>query len=462
MTKENGNILWTVELYSRAKQFEEDCERAFLPLLSPRDIRDLCESGAGLLYLLRTHATAVWERGLKDFAGLQLTDDVEKPWEDRSWSDILEMWGHALDIEEALLAGTHDVGDFFRQNLAAFAREHESKEWYKTTKRWIESFFGRSVSLARKISSELYAELKQVEFKKNPMPRLVLIEYALVAFEYCFLQHAAAVGPYLPPADYSLDDFPFPWDDGNVDVELAPAPGVLRTKLRTGSVLCSFRPRRKSTSASVIKWKLEGSEQFAGYGCESYKNFLFETWDYETGEFLGEWETDQMAYWLVTGGPWCFSIGYDACEVERLSFPLFANEDYEQLANRIVELVRNNRAKWWPGRVRWSYVKELDDLIIQLRDTRRIQQVKQKGPIMDTSSTDHKGIDVSEIPCEHKSPPMSLKVLAGYFGRDTNARKVSMMIRRGSIKAEMITRESYFFDLRTLPAYVQKQIKQVK
>jgi hypothetical protein len=64
------------------------------------------------------------------------------------------------------------------------------------------------------------------------------------------------------------------------------------------------------------------------------------------------------------------------------------------------------------------------------------------------------------IPSESKSPPLSLKEMAGYFGKSTTVPKINTMIRNGSIEVEKIHRQSYYFNLDTLPKYVREKIEQ--
>lgn len=470
MAEEKHNVSLIVEIYVRANRFKEGCESQFLPLVSPASVGLSCFVYGKLLYLLKKFAPTIWEVDFKDFEKLEFADDFEKQLEfpeeleklrDIKWSNILQLWGYACDIEDNLI-GVGELNKFYRQILVSLRKnerwiinEYEYKElakWNRNAQGWFEHFLKRSSGILFRIMNSLAIFLNRVDVNENPTARLALIEQFLLETEYNFFRNAQAIGPYMPSEDYP----PNCWNDGSVDINLSSKPGTLRAEIIGGrKIRCSFSPDGKNSKP--IEWILEGGEKVCGYGREDYKIELFYTWHYTTGKLLGDWKTDKRAFWVLDCGPEFKSYAEHAIE---LSLPLFNNSDYEQLAKNIIKVVKNNQPEWWPGEVQWSYVADLDRIIHECRIARKIYQAKDEKYSSDLISVDEVHKQAPQISAEFKSPPMSLKELAGYFGQGTNPPKIRTMMRIGSIKSEPINRQSYYFDLRTLPQYVQDKIKE--
>lgn len=469
---EKQNVSMIVEIYVRANRFKEGCESQFLPLVCPADVGRSCFVYGKLLYLLKKFAPTIWEEYFKYFVKLEFADDFEKQLEftegsehqrDIKWSNILQLWGYALDIENNLIDGG-DLDESFRQSLVSLRKneewtpqvyESESRElakWNRNASNWLEYFYKRSCCILGRVINSLDKFLNGVDVNENPTARLALIEQFLLETEYNFFRNAQAIGPYMPSEDYP----PNYWNDGMVDIDLGSKPGTLRAEIIGGrKIRCSFSPDGKNSKP--IEWILEGGDEVCGYGREDYKREVFETWNYTTGKFLGRWQTDKRAFWFLDCDPEFKSYIEHVIE---LSLPLFKNKDYKELARNIIKTVTNDQPEWWPGEVQWSYVAELDRMIQECRLARNIyNQVNDEIPFVSIESNKIFKPAI-QIPAEFKSAPMSLKELAGCFGQGTNASKIRTMMRIGSIKFEMINRQSYFFDLRTLPQYVQDKIKE--
>lgn len=302
--KEKQNVSVIAELYTKANQFKEDCEITFWPHIDSAKIRDVCYAGGELLYIIKKFAPTLWEEWMKEFVNLEFPDDFEEQWEDRNWSNIMQLWGHALDIENNLSGG--DLDDYFRRNLALLIengrlKEYESRaEWYMTPKDWIKWFYERTFHILYTLIQGLEIFLKGVDVKENPIARLVLIEQFLRETEFGFFRSAQAIGPYMPldvdcPSSGYCASY---WNDGSVDVDLGTQPGTLRTEVIGGpKIRCSFTP--DGDPQKPIGWILEGQEEIKGCNREIYKREVFTTWHYTTGKYLGQWQTDKRAYWFL-------------------------------------------------------------------------------------------------------------------------------------------------------------------
>ena len=461
--KEKQNVSLIAELYTKANRFKEGCESQFLPLVCPADVGRSCFVYGKLLYLLKKFAPTIWEGHFKDFVKLEFADDFEKKLEftegfeyqrDIKWSNILQLWGYALDIENNLIDGG-DLDESFHQDLVRLRKNEEwilnDGTWSAKAQRWLDRFYTRSSCVLGRVINSLDKFLNEVDVNENPTARLALIERLLLEMEYEFFREAQAIGPYMSSEDY----LPNSWNDGTVDIDLGSESGTLRTSIIGGrKIRCSFSPDGKNSTP--IEWILEGGDEVCGYGREDYKWQVFDTWNYTTGKFLGQWQAERPAHWFLESAPVIERYAENAME---LSLPLFKNNDYEQLAKNIIKVVKNNQPEWWPGEVRWSYIADLDRIIHECRLARKIYQAKDKMFSSDLISIGEVPKPALQIPAEFKSPPMGLKELAGYFGQDTTAPKIKTMMRIGSIKFEEITRQSYYFDLRKLPAYVQEKIE---
>lgn len=317
MAEEKHNVSLIVEIYVRANRFKEGCESQFLPLVSPANVGRSCFVYGKLLYLLKKFAPTIWEGHFKDFVKLEFVDDFEKKWEftedfeyqrDIKWSNILQLWGYALDIENNLFDGG-DLDEPFHQCLMSLRKneewtpqvyESESRElakWNRNASNWLEYFYKRSSCILGRVINSLDKFLNGVDVNENPTARLALIEQFLLETEYDFFRDAQAIGPYMPSDDYP----PNCWNDGTVDIDLGSKPGTLRAELIGGQkIRCSFSPDVKNSKP--IEWILEGSDEVCGYGREDYKMEVFDTWNYTTGKFLGDWKTDKRAFWFFTFG----------------------------------------------------------------------------------------------------------------------------------------------------------------
>ena len=378
----------------------------------------------------------------------------------------LDIWGHVLDVCGGTVSGDAETlvfGDELRQFCASMLDEKgDIKEWdgHETARQshMTADFLRRSCFMLGQMRTNVLNRLSEVDVNEHPNARLTTIAYRLRAFGNTFMRDAKAIGPYSPvacsPGSYHQDIL---HECCDVESEIGSEPGILQTEQVGDSIQFNFR----SKSGNTVKWEITewtGSIASKDDLIGQYAGVLFGTWSYTTGEFLGylDYETEQRAHWYVSDDS---QIIKAADETEDEAYPLIANKDYELLANRAIEIVRNNQPAWNEGRVQWSYIRDLDEVVRAFEHARRVYEVKHGISNPSASVRKREGRPTDDIPAEYKSPPMSLKEMAGYFGNNVKWAKIKTMIRSGSIKAEEITRESYYFDLRTVPAYVKGKIE---
>ena len=211
----------------------------------------------------------------------------------------------------------------------------------------------------------------------SPCEQLVLVKEAVEKFEQMFLAHSSANGLYSANIP-SEGAWCFPWHDVcegyeggeemHIYADLGPDKGILHTIfLNTREhkqIRCDFeKVEPKASEPNAISWWLG---QNYTYNWLEYKQMVFETWSYAGGNYLGSTETHDKAYWFI-GDPSDVSyINHYADAVEQVVSSLLTNKDYELLAKDIIKTVRNDQPEWHSGRVRWTYIKELDELIREL------------------------------------------------------------------------------------------------
>ena len=125
----------------------------------------------------------------------------------------------------------------------------------------------------------------------------------------------------------------------------------------TGKISCRFRPETGGKELSFT---------YPETSCDltEYERLLFSKWSYDDGYALDENERSR-AVWFIEDQSIADRFQDIAEKVDGLlntdarSFPLV-------LPAEVLSTIRNNRPKWKPSRVSWSYVRELDERILDL------------------------------------------------------------------------------------------------
>jgi len=85
---------------------------------------------------------------------------------------------------------------------------------------------------------------------------------------------------------------------------------------------------------------------------------------------------------------------------------------------------------------------------------------KVRSLLRNETTENHRDASASqEIPCEHRSAPLSLKRMAELWGGDITAKKLRAMIDNRRLHVDRINRQTFVFDTRDLPSYVVEEMR---
>ncbi|MHC4152581.1 MAG: hypothetical protein ACYSSP_10865, partial [Planctomycetota bacterium] len=436
------------------------------PPLSPYEVFEICCNGVFILRKLDSLSPSIINNsllllslhkiGIPKLPRPNPKNLIEQP----EFHECASVWGKALDLF------MHPKGienwEVYCSNLVNYEteirNEKENPKKYKNkigpaTKEWIQiyktvmrRFHDKCRELFVHVEGDLKSELLRYNFEQDPDAHLMAIYIALKQFKKAFLQEdIVAIGPFLPSENDSWSLHAM-----SIGVEIGSEPGTLEIENLAFSPNFRFTPR----NGEVIECQIHYDE----WDGEWAENELFNVWSYSTGEHNRPEKIEGKAYLLLKPGIEYLRERADSLIKEAL--PLCKIADFKHLVDKVTKVARNGKPQWWPGRIQWSYIKELDEVIREFEYYRKRYELEH-GVVrsgLDTLIFPKKNITSEKIPSESKSPPLSLKEMAGHFGKNTTVPKITAMIRSGSIKVEKINRQSYYFDLETLPAYVRKKI----
>ncbi len=99
--------------------------------------------------------------------------------------------------------------------------------------------------------------------------------------------------------------------------------------------------------------------------------------------------------------------------------------------------------------------KLLDDLSRPevIADLEKLHEKLTKAKLSKTGEIE------KEIPCEQRTPPLSLSRMAQYWGGDMTAKKVRSMVDKGLLRVIQINRQTYIFDTSLLPKHVLEKVR---
>jgi hypothetical protein len=120
---------------------------------------------------------------------------------------------------------------------------------------------------------------------------------------------------------------------------------------------------------STCRFKAQGGKEISWKNpvanLEQFERLLFGTWCIDDGKSLESYE-DSNAVWCLNDPNEADSLDELASRVETLLLPLFKDNNYKPIATRAIHVIRNGQPRWRPGRVQWSYIKDLDSVIKEL------------------------------------------------------------------------------------------------
>jgi hypothetical protein len=122
---------------------------------------------------------------------------------------------------------------------------------------------------------------------------------------------------------------------------------------------CSFKP----AEGEATSWTERSIRSQ-----RAYERILFQTWSYNDG-----YSPDRMgkpAEWHIISAN-AAALESKASEIEDTLLAVRLFDDCKVLAERALQVLRNNNPRWSEGQVQWSYLKELDAVIKKLEFARK-------------------------------------------------------------------------------------------
>lgn len=141
------------------------------------------------------------------------------------------------------------------------------------------------------------------------------------------------------------------------------APGLLRItpKGEGGEVTCTYTWNRGS-KARHQSWIRSTAAM-----CREYEDSLFETWSYDTGEYLrtpGD-SAQPKACWVIADA--------EAKDLESICRPadailekLGTHPAYSPLVEDVAKILRAGEGTWGPRNLAWTHIRDLDQLVCKL------------------------------------------------------------------------------------------------
>ena len=148
----------------------------------------------------------------------------------------------------------------------------------------------------------------------------------------------------------------------NESDELKGAAGVLELVFHshTEKISCIFKPRH---GQEKLSWT-----HYERYCLDEYERLLFSTWSYDTGFTLDRDESSE-AVWYIDDQSTADRLEDITKKVSKILNLVTEPKGLAFTAACTIGTVKNQKPKWKPGRVDWSYIKELDKRISDLEDT---------------------------------------------------------------------------------------------
>ena len=144
--------------------------------------------------------------------------------------------------------------------------------------------------------------------------------------------------------------------------------GLLTVLLRRegGSAICTYAWTSDSVEYSR-SWTFKTSALKG-----TYEQCLFRTWSYDTGECLqnGDGSSNDRACWMLQSSE-AAHLRTVSQHAETLLSALHGNPVCRGLVEAVTCVVRNNSMKWRPTELPWTYIRQLDQVLGQLKSVCR-------------------------------------------------------------------------------------------
>jgi hypothetical protein len=295
-------------------------------------------------------------RPLQSFVASKPDDNIKaasKP-NGKQW---LSDWGLSLE-----LAGLFDRGREFCCSLAQLMKKPESKASLDKWKEWqqlgyVKKFYDSTFELSKGLYQTPLGIIAYCDAKANPELRLLVLFCLLEEFRKMFIKHLTVNGPYNlnHGAFGALGEF----SEEKAFGKLAIAP--------LGKIIhCQFKTQDKKK----FDWDI------ITRGWAKYEERLFDLFN-------------KMA-----------------SDIEKFSIPLLALGEYKQEIESVLKIIRNGSAKWYPCKIEWTYLKNLDSVINGIRTKGKLLEIEKGAKCEAFELTDviealkryRKSKDISELP----------------------------------------------------------------
>ena len=193
----------------------------------------------------------------------------------------------------------------------------------------------------------------------------------------------------------SIGDFPWDFWDFHPDM-IENRKGVFQLKFLsgTGKLSCTFRSGFGMEEGDLRKWthELVGRNKQQS-NISEYEELLFSIWSYDIGQALDRRDSSE-ANWYIPDFATANRLEHIAERIDGIMNTILEHLDLCFGVGDVGSIVRNRKPKWCPGRISWSYVKELDEKIrefeSELRSKRTERETKPVNDKADSmTSNDH-------------------------------------------------------------------------
>jgi len=141
---------------------------------------------------------------------------------------------------------------------------------------------------------------------------------------------------------------------------------------------CFFRANADSEE---IDWQYPEEWDHEGdYDLRCYEDTLFSIWDYRTGHSIEPGE-DSKSVWYIEDIGDANRLEDIGEKLDKLLLPVCQIKGYRFTAVEVAGALRPAESpKWMPGRVDWSYIKDLDGAIKKCETAPRMADLAGKKP----------------------------------------------------------------------------------
>lgn len=382
-------------------RYEIPGERTRIEPVVPSDLYGLCYNCTDLLYELckiddRLITKLSWgmSGGLSSLNFITLENagpeinNIENPTKTIFWGTVLDVaysgyYGHAVKqyenfcraIAEACNLDKDD--EYWELGGEGWDEQDEINEkWRQEKQGECRDFLQCTRTLEGAMRDSIFQALKSCDVNNYPVVRCQLITCLLKQFRDNFISNAVVAGPYILNFG-GLWEKDFAEDKGQASGHLWIDFSNLwnNYELKRVGAKCRFRPGDQHI---WFEWEQPILVEFP-INYSQLEERLFETWAYDSGQFVLCPTEGSVAQWVVNKYH-CYSFETKAREMEELAAPLCRLPPYRELIDKLVKLIAKGQREWKPCHLEWTYVKQLHELVNELELVYQEWQAKTSEP----------------------------------------------------------------------------------